>query len=420
MTAAPADKAASAAGAAVPLCFAVALLEGYDIQAIGVAAPKLIPALGLSPGEAGIAFGGGMAGLVVGALVGGWLADRLGRRLLLAAAVALFGLSTLATMVAVDFPNLLAARLATGLGLGVAMPVMVAIALEVSGPARRARTVTAMFCGMPVGGASSALFAAFAFGHFDWRGIFLVGGLLPMVLAPALVLLLPETQAGRPAAAAHPEGGLATLFGRGRALATLLLWLTFGLTLLVLYLLLNWLPSLVTARGLPATAGAQAAMAFNLASVAGALLIGRVVDRVGAKAPVPLAYLGLLAAMVGLAVSQDLLAILACAGAAGFCLLGAQYSLYGVTPMYYPAASRGLGTGAAVAVGRLGSIAGPLVAGELLGLGFTAGGVAAAKAPRRGGRRPCCDPDDAEGQDRTRVGLGRERRFAPAGARPRL
>jgi AAHS family 3-hydroxyphenylpropionic acid transporter len=380
MTAAPAAKAVSPAAVAVPLCFAVALLEGYDIQAIGVAAPKLIPALGLSPGEAGIAFGGGMAGLVVGAVIGGWLADRLGRRMLLAAAVALFGLATLATMMAVDYPTLLAARLATGLGLGVAMPVLVAIALEVSGPHRRTRTVTAMFCGMPVGGACSALFAAVAFEYFDWRSIFIVGGLLPLLLAPALIFLLPETRAERPAAA-HPEGGLTTLFGGGRTLVTLLLWTTFGLTLLVLYLLLNWLPSLVTARGLPATAGAQAAMAFNLASVAGALLIGRIVDRVGARTPVAFAYLGLLAAMVGLALSHSLGPILACAAAAGFCLLGAQYSLYGVTPMYYPAASRGLATGASVAVGRLGSIAGPLVAGQLLGVGFTAGGVAAAMAP---------------------------------------
>jgi len=381
MTAVPAAKAVSRTRAAVPLCFAVALLEGYDIQAIGVAAPKLIPALGLSPGQAGIAFGGGMAGLVLGALLGGWLADRMGRKLLLAAAVTVFGLATLATMVAPDYAALLAARLATGLGLGVAMPVLVAIALEVSGPAQRTRTVTTMFCGMPAGGASAALFAAFAFEHFDWRTIFLMGGVLPLLLVPALLLFMPETRGARPAAAARPDGGLATLFGEGRALITLLLWLTFGLTLLVLYLLLNWLPSLVTARGLPATAGAHAAMAFNLASVVGALVIGRVVDRFGAPLPVALAYLGLLGAMLGLALSQAYAPILLCAAAAGFCLLGAQYSLYGVTPMYYPPTSRGLATGASVAVGRLGSIAGPLVAGQLLGLGFTAGGVAAAMAP---------------------------------------
>ena len=381
MTATSAAKADSWTRAAVPLCFAVALLEGYDIQAIGVAAPKLIPALGLTPGEAGIAFGGGMAGLVIGALVGGWLADRLGRRQLLAVAVALFGFATLATMVAPDFLTLVAARLATGLGLGVAMPVLVAIALDVAGPARRTRTVTTMFCGMPVGGALSALFATFAFERLDWRSIFLVGGLLPLLLLPLLVLFMPETGAAERVTESRPEHGFTTLFGAGRAMTTLLLWLTLCLTVLVLYLLLNWLPSLVTARGLPATAGAQAAMAFNLVSVIGALGIGRLVDRIGARLPMALAYLGLLAAMLGLALSTTLLPIVLCAGAAGFCLLGAQYSLYGVAPMYYAASSRGFATGAAVAAGRLGSVAGPLVAGQLLGLGFTAGGVAGAMTP---------------------------------------
>jgi AAHS family 3-hydroxyphenylpropionic acid transporter len=61
---------------------------------------------------------------------------------------------TLATMVAGDYASLLAARLATGVGLGVAMPVLIAIALEVSQPAQRSRTVTAMFCGMPVDAAA--------------------------------------------------------------------------------------------------------------------------------------------------------------------------------------------------------------------------------------------------------------------------
>jgi AAHS family 3-hydroxyphenylpropionic acid transporter len=367
------------AKAIIGLCFCVTFLEGYDIQAIGVAAPKLVPALGLSHEQAGLAFGGGMIGLVIGALAGGWLSDRVGRRGLLIASVLAFGLFTLTTMLAPDFSTLLASRLATGLGLGVAMPVLVAIALEVSEPSKRARTITTMFCGTPAGGASAALYAALTFDTFDWRGIFLIGGLAPLLLTP-LLLRLPETR--RTAVTVQTqERATGGLFGGGRALTTLLLWLAFGLTLLVLYLLLNWLPSLVTARGLSGLVGSQAAMAFNLGSIVGALVIGRLVDRFGARLPIAVAYVGLLAAMLGLSQAGHALPVLACAAAAGFCLLGAQYSLYGVAPMYYPAASRGLATGAAVAVGRLGSILGPLVAGQLLTAGFSAAGVALAMAP---------------------------------------
>jgi AAHS family 3-hydroxyphenylpropionic acid transporter len=59
-------------------------------------------------------------------------------------------------------------------------------------------------------------------------------------------------------------------------------------------------------------------------------------------------------------------------GAAGFALLGANYALYGVAPAYYPNDVRGTGSGASVAVGRVGSIIGPASAGLMLGAGSTA------------------------------------------------
>ena len=372
-----AERGAPNARAIIGLCFAIALLEGYDIQAVGVAAPKLVPALGLNPQQAGLAFGGGMAGLMLGAFLGGWLVDRMGRARVLTAAVAIFGLFTLATMMAPDFATLLGARLVTGLGLGMAMPTLVAIALDVSPPERRSWTVAAMFCGMPVGGALSALFAAFAMDLWGWRSIFVAGGVLPLVLLP-LILRLADT---RRDAGPEARGGVGQLFAEGRAARTGLLWLAFGLTLIVLYLLLNWLPTLVTAHGLTPSHGARAALVFNLAGVAGTLAVGRLADRRGHRLAFAVAYLGLLAAVLGLAASGVFATILASAALAGFCVMGAQFALYAAAPMFYPPAVRGLGSGAAVGVGRLGSISGPMIAGELLGAGFGAGGVALAMLP---------------------------------------
>ena len=61
------------------------------------------------------------------------------------------------------------------------------------------------------------------------------------------------------------------------------------------------------------------------------------------------------------------------AGAAvGFFLLGANYALYGVAPVFYPGSARGTGSGASVAVGRVGSILGPLLAGQLINRGISA------------------------------------------------
>jgi len=367
------EKKSVASGRVVFVCFLIAAVEGYDIQAFGVAAPQMAPELGLNPSQLGWAGSAAMIGLVIGAFAGGWLADRTGRKPVLIGSVAMFGIFSLVTAAAQSHDALLLARFATGLGFGGAMPNLIAVAVEIAKPERRAATVAAMFCGMPVGGATSALIARIADQSLEWRTIFIAGGVVPLVLIPVIFLLLPET---RPA---HDPGAdrnlMRALFSERRAAPTVLIWAAFMLTLLVLYLALNWLPTLVVDKGHPPAQGFAAAMAFNIAGVVGSLLVGAATDRFGWRWPLAGAYLALAAAMAGLAAAATPFAILALSAAAGFLVMGAQFSLYAVAPMLYPAHLRGAGAGAAVAVGRLGSIGGPLIAGELRHAGFSPGDV---------------------------------------------
>lgn len=354
------------------LCFAVAVLEGFDIQAIGVAAPRLAPEFGLAPGQMGWVFAISNIGLVCGASFGGWIADRIGRKPVLIGAVLIFGAFTLSASLVGNFRELFMARLFAGLGFGAALPNMMAVTAEISAPDRRAFTASAVFCGMPLGGGISALLTQLWPLDFNWRVLFVVGGVLPLLLSIALYRLMPETlQFDKHRQSKRVDIGRA-LFGEGRAAATLLLWLAFLPTLLILYLLLNWLPILVMSNGLPRAIAPQASVAFNFASVAGALLLGRLVDRFGPRWPLSLAYGALIGAIAALAVSREVGMILLLSGAAGFCVLGANYSLYGVAASCYPQSMRGTGSGASIAVGRVGSIIGPLLGGALLGGGMTA------------------------------------------------
>ena len=361
---------------------AVAMLEGFDIQAMGVAAPRLAPEFGLGPGEMKWVFAISNIGMVLGAALGGWLADRVGRKPVFMASVAMFGVFTLCVVFIGEFGTLVATRLLAGLGFGAALPNMMAFAAELSTPARRSSTAALIFCGFPIGGGSVALLTQILPSGFDWRVLFIVGGVLPAVLVPALYWLLPETltpSANRAPRAHAPT--LSALFGGGRAMPTLLLWLAFLPTLFVLYLILNWLPTLVVAKGFDRAIAPQASLAFNWASAAGALLVGWLVDRFGPRWPLMLSYGALIVALVALGASTDHAAIIVLSGVAGFFLLGANYALYGVAPSYYPAAMRGTGSGASVAVGRVGSILGPLAAGILLQGGSSATNVVQYMAP---------------------------------------
>jgi AAHS family 3-hydroxyphenylpropionic acid transporter len=363
----------SRSGMIVFICLLVAAIEGYDIQAFGVVAPMLARALHLGPAQMGLAASAAMAGLMAGAFFGGWMADRVGRKPVLIASIAAFGLFSLLTATAGSYELLLLARFATGLGFGGAMPHLMAIATEISPPGRRAATVTTMFCGLPAGGMVVAFFARAMGADLPWREVFLIGGVLPLILAPVVFFHLPET---RPAPVVGADRRLLNaLFGGGRAAGTLLLWVGFMLTLAVTYLMLNWLPTLVIAKGLPPSVGFEASFVFNLASVAGALLLGMLVDKVGFRWPLTGAFSILAVAMFALSAASGMAPVLIISGVVGFMVLGGQYVLFAVAPALYPPQARAAGAGSAIAVGRLGSIAGPLVAGQLREAGYSAAQV---------------------------------------------
>ena len=256
------------------LCFIVALLEGLDLQSIGVAAPRMAREFGLSVGQMGLAFSAGTFGLLPGAMLGGRLADRIGRKRVLILATALFGLFSIATAQVWDFNSLLMIRVATGIGLGAAMPNLIALCAEAVPTRLRNTAVSVMYCGIPFGGAIAAVVGMLSTGDSGWRHIFYVGGFGPLVVVP-LLLTLQESRrfdsAQRGAGAIQPPPVSWALFGERRLAATLCLWVSYFFTLIVLYFLLNWLPSLMAAQGLSRPQVGMVQILFNIGGGAGAL-----------------------------------------------------------------------------------------------------------------------------------------------------
>src|SRR6476620_6985579 len=166
-------------------CAAVLFLDGFDTQAIGYVAPALAKEWSLSKGALGPVFSAGLFGLMIGALVFGPLADRVGRKKIIILSTLAFGVGALVTAFVQDVNTLLAIRFLTGLGLGGAMPNAIAMTSEFNPRRRRATMVLIMFCGFSV--------AAALIPQFGWRSVFIVGGVAPLLLVPILALRLPES-----------------------------------------------------------------------------------------------------------------------------------------------------------------------------------------------------------------------------------
>ena len=382
------------------LCACIAVIDGFDTQSIAFVAPVIAKAWSIDVASFGPVFGAGLLGLTVGALVLGPAADRFGRKPLIIVSILIFAIGSLVTAFVASTNELMLFRLLTGLGLGGVMPNIIALTAEYAPRRNRALVVTTMFCGFPVGAVVGGLASTGLIPAFGWPSVFIAGGILPIVLLPAILAWLPESirflaAHGRQSRAstllaridpnASIEGsagsasllsgsvetraGVLKLFTPERRVVTLLLWIAFFCNLLIMYFLINWLPAVLQRTGVPLERAIIATVLLNAGGIAGGLFISKLVDRYGPRLVLTLAYIsaaGTVAAIgAGWASTGALLAVVC---AAGFSVIGAQYGMNAFAAAFYPTELRSTGVGAAFGIGRIGSIVGPVVGGVLLSM----------------------------------------------------
>jgi MFS transporter, AAHS family, 3-hydroxyphenylpropionic acid transporter len=346
------------------------------LQAAGVAASGIATEFKPAPDQFGTFFSASTFGLFFGALLGGRLADSIGRKKVLVFSVALFGIFSLLTPLASSITALSWARLLTGFGLGGALPMLLALVSETA-THRKSASVALVYAGNPLGGAFISLMSLMLAAP-QWRWIFIAGGILPLLLTPFIAFGLRESAAFQQAAsqstadtARMPKrGSFAALFADRRGLRTSLLWLSFFLGLLLLYLLLNWLPTLLVSDGLTRIQAAGAQIGFNVGGALAALLMGHLMEGRFRNLGILVTFITLPVLLVALAwAPANVTIIIAIVFALGCSVIAAQAFLYAMAPSPYPTTIRGIGVGAAVAMGRIGSIVGPKLGGALKAAG---------------------------------------------------
>jgi AAHS family 4-hydroxybenzoate transporter-like MFS transporter len=391
-------------------CAAVLFLDGFDTQAIGYVAPAVAREWGLSKVALGPVFSAGLFGLMIGALSFGPLADRLGRKKIIILSTVAFGIGALATAFVQDVAVLIVIRFFTGLGLGGAMPNAVALTSEFNPHRRRATMVMIMFCGFSIGAALGGLLAAALIPQYGWRSVFVAGGAAPLLLAPILALRLPEsvrflaltgranTQVAQLLAVVYPHAPISAaarfvvdepklsgmpvkhLFKGGRTLATLLLWVVFFMSLLDLYFLSNWLPTVLNDLGSSVSEAAAIGSMLQVGGVAGTIALGSIIDRFSFRALALVYFVAIFAIGAIGQLGHSAVLVTAAIFAAGFCIVGGQIAANALAAGFYPTSIRATGVGWALGIGRIGSIVGPLVGGMLLSLKWSAAEVFLAAA----------------------------------------
>lgn len=365
------------------------VLDGFDGQMIGFAIPLIIQEWGITKAAFAPAVASGLIGMAAGMALAGIVADRIGRRLVLASSVLLFGLATVAIGFSPDVMTIIVLRFVAGLGIGGALPSASTMTAEFA-PARvRTMAVTITIVCFPLGGMLAGLFAGVVLPIHGWRGMFWIGGAIPVLFSLVMFAKLPESprflahhrqrwgelaallaRMGRATPAgttftdaaeksAGDKAGFGALFQGGLARDTLALCAAFFMVVLALYTAFSWLPSMLAAEGVPVALASQGLTAYNLGGVVGALLCAVFIARFGSRWPITLACLAAALsafAMSNMKVADNVGLLLFGFGVHGMFVNAVQVSLYALCAYVFQTNVRATGTATALAVGRGGGI----------------------------------------------------------------
>ena len=364
------DAVSTAQVRVVALCALVTLIEGIDLTLIPLLAPRIMQAWSVSPATFGIILSSGPIGLIAGGVGIGYLADRIGRRNALIAAMLLMTVATLATTLASTVPQLLFWRLVSGISFGGVIPVAVALVSE-SLPLRvRASVLAFVFLGQAGGGLLAALLLKLPMAAGPWQTPVLYVGGGCAVVTLMLFAMLPESP--RYLSLRGPRNRLRDLFSEGRAAGTSLLWATFIGVCFVVSFFTNWLALILTHAGKPAEIGVDAIAFYSAGAMVGGLVLPLFARRWHINkvllASIVTAVLSCIG--MGLVLSSSNSLILAVAAVCGVFVSGAFFLLYPPAARFYPTHMRSTGIGSAVAFGRIGNMLSPAAAGFMLGAGM--------------------------------------------------
>jgi len=378
-------------------CFLVLVLDGYDLGVVGAALPSIMKEMGVTATTAGFMASSALFGMMLGAMFFGALADKLGRRKMLALCIGLFSVFTAAAGLTHEPVSFSVTRFIAGLGIGGVLPIAAAQMGEFSPASIRARLVALVFAGYAVGGVLVAVIGKQLIADYGWQSTFFVAA-LPLLLIPFMLKALPESvpflvQRGRnedlrriaarvaPHQAIEPDAQflvaavdrqskapVLALFRDRRGFSTLMIWIAFFFGLFMVYALSSWLTKLLALAGYSLGSALNFVLIFNTGAIFGALGGAWLGDKFNIKTVLTCLYgLGAVSlAALGFIKSDALLSVVVFI--VGASTLGTQLVAYAFAAAFYPASIRSTGVGFASGVGRAGGILAPIIIGAIVAL----------------------------------------------------
>jgi AAHS family 4-hydroxybenzoate transporter-like MFS transporter len=372
------------------------LCDGFDLQLLAFAAPRLAREWNIDTKELGLVSSANLLGMMFGAMFLGRLGDHFGRKRVIVVGTVLYACMSLACLLAHTPLQLGVLRFITGLGLGGVLPNVIALSAEISPSSRRAMLTSIPMIGMSLGSGMPAVVAGWLVPIFGWKALFVAGGIVPLVVATLIAAKLPESVlfltfrrqrrdevarrareldptlvttpetvfALRGSGATTQRGSVGDLFAGSLRMTTPLLWIIFACTLLSMHFINSWISYILNEAGLSEGQTALTNGMLHWGGTVAAIATVILLRRLGLYLAMILLLLGLAGcftiATTGFSSAPLLIGAVS---VAGFGIIGCQGVLNASAGLIYPVSCRPTGVGAALGVGRIGSLSGPVIGG---------------------------------------------------------
>lgn len=380
------------------ICFLAIVFDGFDAAVFGTLLPAIMKDMRMGPAEAGLLASVGHAGAVVGAIVFGVAADAIGRKRMMLIGISIFIAFSAACGLAQEFTDFAIYRFIAGFGLAGIVPIAVALVFEYTPGTRKATVSSMSYMGIGVGVLLSAALSIALLPSIGWRGI-LLGSFVCIFLVPVAFVWLPESMSflvksgqkdsvGKILMKADPKFvptinddyvltelpaakvPLMQLLHGVYARNTLLLGMAFLCLMMIAVTLTTWIAQLMVQRGFSLSTSITFILVFSSANFIATPLAGWMSDRMGYKKVFAIYMPVLFIAISLIGMVQDLFTALVCMFFAGFGVLGATCLLLPYAGSLYPMNFRSSAMGVIYAIGRVGTIIGPALAGFMLAAGM--------------------------------------------------
>ncbi|MDQ7093598.1 MFS transporter [Desulfosporosinus sp. PR] len=382
--------------------FIALIIDGFDQAVYGAALPVLMKELNLSSTVSGLLGSASLWGAVVGALVIGYLSDKVGRRIMIVASVLLYVIFTaLCAAVAHNVYFFAAARFLAGMGIAAISPITSSILSEFTPKSSRRFLLATSITGINTGQLATSLIAIVLIPLIGWRGLFGVS-ILGLIIIPFL-LKIPETMIlalkkesksniASVLTKADPgfvpqaddeyvvdtvqtvKQSVMVLFKDGMAWNTILIWIMFFVNMFIISSMLVWLPKIITLMGYSLNSALLLNALLYLGLILGGILSGKVAQKIGYKKSLVFYYIVNAVFIFLMTIKSTTIVFGVLLFLLGFTLC-AQTLIYPFASANYPMSARGTGLGFGAGVTRLGGALSPIVIGIFVAQGMTPVGI---------------------------------------------